>query len=164
VRSTPALCDLDGDGDTELVLAGWDRNVYAWDLSGAWSASKALWPTYAHDMQRSGSSSTPVATDSDATLSAVPARFAVHANVPNPFNPATSIRFDLPTTDQVTVDIYDVRGRRVLTLLSARLPAGMQQVTWNGRDSRGRSVSSGIYWYRVQTSQEHATRKMVLLR
>jgi len=164
VRSTPAVCDLDGDGDTELVLAGWDRNVYAWDLTGAWSASKALWPTYAHDMQRSGSSHTPIPTDNDVAIDVAPARFAVHANVPNPFNPFTRIHFDLPQRDHVKVDVYDVRGRWIVGLLDASLPAGRQQITWDGRDSRGSSVSSGIYWYRVQTSSEGATRKMVLLR
>jgi WD40 repeat protein len=165
VRSTPTLCDLDGDGDTELVLAGWDQTVYAWDLTGTWNAATALWPTYAHDVQRSGSSYTPqTPTNANEQSASVPARFAVHANVPNPFNPSTTIRFDLPQPGKVIVDIYDVRGHLVVNLLAAQRAAGQQQVTWNGRDARGRTAGSGIYWYRVQTLHESATRKRVLLR
>jgi WD40 repeat protein len=165
VRSTPALADFDADGDAEILLAGWDRNVYVWDLGSTWNASAALWPTYAHDMQRSGSSSTPLLpTDAGTASQAVPRRFAVHANVPNPFNPATTIRFDLPQRQQVTIDVYDVRGRHVSRLLQDTLDAGPQQLLWRGHDTQGRAVGSGIYWLRVQTAEESASRKMVLLR
>jgi WD40 repeat protein len=165
VRSTPAAGDFDADGDTEIILAGWDRNVYVWDLAATWDDAAAPWPTFAHDMQRSGSSWTPqTPTSAGEPSTAVPARFAVYTNVPNPFNPATTIRFDVPQTQPVTVDIYDARGRHVVRLVQETLPAGPQRLTWRGRDSSGREVASGIYWLRVQTSSESATRKMVLLR
>ena len=67
---------------------------------------------------------------------------------PNPFNPITFIRFDLPEDQNVRIDIYNIRGDHILTLTQAHLPRGSHQLVWNGRDKSGRSVSSGVYLYR----------------
>jgi lysophospholipase L1-like esterase len=88
----------------------------------------------------------------------------LYQNVPNPFSPSTRIRFDLPVEGDVTLDVYDVRGRLVRRLLSSYLPAREHDVTWDGRDERGRRVSSGAYLYRLRTAEEQASRTMILVR
>jgi hypothetical protein len=93
-----------------------------------------------------------------------PARLVLEQNIPNPFNPVTTIRFALPSASRVTLAVYDVKGRCIATLVDGRLPAGERRVEWNARDSRGNPVSSGVYFYRIQTNGKTMSRKMVLLR
>ncbi len=97
---------------------------------------------------------------------AVPAPpLALHQNVPNPFNPSTTISFTLPEAAAVNLDIYDVSGHLVARLLDGeRFGAGMHRVEWNGRDNGGRSATSGIYFARLIVRKDHLVRKMVLLR
>jgi hypothetical protein len=85
-------------------------------------------------------------------------------NQPNPFRTETQIRFDLPRTEDVRLDIFDVSGRRVRTLVDASLPAGSHQVEWDSRGDSRESLSSGVYHYRLQAGSEAVERKMVLLR
>jgi hypothetical protein len=83
---------------------------------------------------------------------------------PNPFNPATTVSFYLPEAAKVTLAVYDVGGRRVATLADGRIEAGMHESVWQGRDSAGRSVPSGVYFCRLESSGVVDTRKMVLLK
>lgn len=94
----------------------------------------------------------------------IPSRFALHPNMPNPFNPITRILFDLPARDEVKLEIYDVTGRLVRTLQHGALTAGRHDFVWNGDDQGGRSVASGVYFYKLSTSDKNATRKMLLIR
>ncbi|GAB4335361.1 MAG: hypothetical protein Kow0037_15200 [Calditrichia bacterium] len=94
----------------------------------------------------------------------VPLQFQLHQNYPNPFNPETRIRFDLPTEERVQLEIYNVLGQRVKTLVSGRVSAGYHEVVWNGRNQQGRPVGSGIYVYRIQAGDHHAVKKMVFLK
>jgi len=94
----------------------------------------------------------------------LPKVLALKGNVPNPFNPQTTIRFDLPTPGNVNLAIYEISGRRVATLVSGSLPAGYHESVWTGLDESGRSVASGIYFYRLEADNEVLTRKMILLR
>jgi hypothetical protein len=94
----------------------------------------------------------------------LPSRFALHPNRPNPFNPTTTIAYDLPRASRVRLAIYDVRGREVRTLLDANQPAGSHQVRWDGRDARGVPAASGVYFYRLSATGFVQTKKMVLLK
>jgi len=85
-------------------------------------------------------------------------------NSPNPFNPSTRIAFSLPERMQVTLTVYDAEGRSVATLVDAARPAGMNDVFWDGRNAAGNRVASGIYFYRLKTSDRVLTRKMLLLK
>jgi PKD repeat protein len=80
----------------------------------------------------------------------VPERFALSQNFPNPFNPETTIRFDLPVDAEVRLELFDVLGQRVRTLASGWLSAGGQRVVWDGRDEAGSAVGNGVYFYRLQ--------------
>lgn len=86
-------------------------------------------------------------------------------NVPNPFNPSTTIAYSLSGAGSVRLRIYDVAGRQVRTLLDEqRSPAGQAEVVWDGRNDRGAAVASGVYFYRLEAGSFVSTRKMVLLK
>ncbi len=85
-------------------------------------------------------------------------------NVPNPFNPSTTIRYYLPERCRVKVEIYDAAGRTIATLADRDQPAGHHTLMWNGRDSLGKPAASGIYFCRLQAGKEMRSRKLVLLR
>lgn len=85
-------------------------------------------------------------------------------NRPNPFNPSTTIAFDLPRPQRVQVSVYTVDGKRVATLRDGTLAAGRHEITWNGRDAKGRPQASGVYLYRLETAQGVESRRMTLVR
>jgi predicted outer membrane repeat protein len=95
----------------------------------------------------------------------VPESFALHQNTPNPFNPTTVIRYDVPAGGgRVTLRIYDVAGRLIRTLVDRNVTPGHKSVTWDGKDARGNQVSSGIYFYRLVAGNATFTKKMVFLK
>jgi hypothetical protein len=77
----------------------------------------------------------------------VPKTYQLHPNYPNPFNPSTTISFDLPKFSEVEIIIYDALGKKVRALMKTNMEAGTHQTTWDGKDSYGKNVSSGIYFY-----------------
>lgn len=85
-------------------------------------------------------------------------------NYPNPFNPATTIRYELPVAQQTRLTIYLVDGSRVATLVDQVSAAGRQEVVWNGTDEHGRHVPSGIYFYRLEAGEFSETKRMALIR
>lgn len=91
-------------------------------------------------------------------------RFALHQNAPNPFNPSTLLRFEIPAADRVRLVVHDASGRVVRRLLNSDLPQGTHEVLWDGRDDRGNPVGSGVYVYRVETRGAASARKMILIR
>jgi hypothetical protein len=94
-----------------------------------------------------------------------PSAFALLQNYPNPFNPSTTIRFSVSQGGSAMLEIYDLTGRHVRTLLSGEVSAGTHSVQWDGRDERGSSVGSGVYFYRLRLgSKLESSRKMILMR
>ena len=91
-------------------------------------------------------------------------RFTLAQNHPNPFNPRTVIRLSAPQAGDLLLQIYDSRGRRVVTLHDGSIDAGPHEFIWNGRDGMGRPVASGIYFYRAEGFGRVEVRKMALLR
>ena len=85
-------------------------------------------------------------------------------NYPNPFNPNTTIKFFLARPQQVTVEIFNLNGKKIRTLLRGKLAQGTQTLTWDARDAHGKLQSSGIYFYRIKAGKHQLTGKMTLLR
>jgi len=94
----------------------------------------------------------------------LPQAFALLQNWPNPFNPETTLRYTLPEASQVRLEVYDMIGQKVQTLVSERQEAGAYQVQWSGRDDSGRAAASGLYFYHIEAGSFSQTRKMSLVR
>ncbi len=94
----------------------------------------------------------------------VPQTFALLGNYPNPFNPETTIEYQLPRPGRVEIAVYNLAGQLVRTLLQAPQPAGRFKLRWDGKDDRGANVASGVYLYQLQAEGFSATKKMVLMR
>jgi len=95
---------------------------------------------------------------------AIPEEYALHNNYPNPFNPVTTMLYDLPETGHTRLIIYDLMGRQVQTLVDQPMAAGYYRIQWDGRNTMGQMVSGGIYFYQIQTNGFIRTRKMLLLK
>ncbi len=87
------------------------------------------------------------------------------SNFPNPFNPLTTISYNIPQSGKTTIDVYNLRGQKIASLLDDYKKSGIQhQVTWNGKNSEGKNVGNGIYFYQVKNGSFTATRKIILLK
>lgn len=98
------------------------------------------------------------------TVPGLPASYALFQNCPNPFNPTTEIRFDVPENIQVQLKIYNTLGQEVTTLLDQVRPAGSYTIQWNGKNSSGLPVAAGMYLYQFKAGNFTSTKKMLLLK
>jgi hypothetical protein len=99
-----------------------------------------------------------------AIVPEVDREFALGQNIPNPFNPVTTINYYLPEEGAVVLAVYDVHGKRIRTLASGLESAGEKSVTWDGTNDAGLQVGSGIYFYRLHAGSETSVRKMLLMK
>ena len=97
-------------------------------------------------------------------VNAVPIRFTLNQNVPNPFNPTTKIRFYLSRATHVNLSVYNVMGELIAILVDRNMTEGRKEINWNATNDRGRSVESGIYFYRLTADGIAQDKKMVLLK
>ncbi len=95
---------------------------------------------------------------------ALPRSFALGPNRPNPFNPVTTIAFDVPRRSLVRLAIYNANGRLVRTLVNGTVDAGVREATWDGTNDSGQGVSSGVYFVRIEAGDFNSTRKIALIR
>ena len=134
--------DVTGDGDADLVVLGTNPKS---GLGGVFV------------LVNQGAPPTAVATEA-----VTPTTFALGANYPNPFNPATTIPLAVPAEiKNVDLTIYNVLGQPMRQVWNGPLAAGEHQLTWDGRDAQGRPVAAGVYVYRLQVGEQSSTRKMV---
>jgi hypothetical protein len=94
----------------------------------------------------------------------LPVANALYQNMPNPFNPETKISFDLNSEWQVNLEIYNMKGQKVRTLVNDKLSAGQHSIVWDGKDDNSKQVSSGIYFYKIKAGDFQSTRKMLLMK
>ena len=137
--------DPNGDGRAEMAVGA------LWDDDGGTDCG-AVWILFLDGV----------------VMTAVPggmqSRFTLYQNVPNPFNPSTMIRFDLPQAGEVELTIYDMAGRRVRTLVQETRAAGSHEVFWHGTDDRGLRVATGVYLYRLRAGSYEEKKWMTLLK
>ena len=95
---------------------------------------------------------------------AVPGSYGLSPGYPNPFNPSTELRIQLPESGDVAVNVYNLNGQVVRSLLHGHRPAGVWRVVWDGRDQKGQMVSSGVYIVGMKAGQHAVVRKVTLIR
>ena len=144
----PTLADLDEDGDPELVT-GTAASLNIYDIPSGGNYLN-YWFTDQANFQRTANFGDIVVGISENASPDIPRQFRLRQNYPNPFNPSTTIVFDIPTSAQIHLEIYDVRGRRIRTLLNSVKAAGVHRIKWDGKNEAGLPVASGIYVYHLR--------------
>lgn len=153
--------ELSFDG---LVDIPEDYDVILTDREGRAKQNLRLEPVYrliASDDRHFELTVAPKTTGQTALL---PTKYDLHQNFPNPFNPQTLIKYDLPEAATVRLDVFNILGQKVTTLVNRFEAAGPKSVVWNGTDELGAKVSSGIYFYKISTDDFSATKKMMLVK
>ena len=165
------------DVDGMVVLSTWGGyHEYGIDLAGynegdqielrLWKASENRELHIVTDLDNNeyGISPLSVGTATVSSEDAVQYDFALGQNYPNPFNPTTTISYGVATTGHITLNIYDITGRLVSTLVDGQVNAGNHQAVWNGLDDMGMPVSAGVYIYSLQNETSTMNRKMVYIK
>ncbi|HOH78977.1 MAG TPA: FlgD immunoglobulin-like domain containing protein, partial [Candidatus Cloacimonadota bacterium] len=160
--NTPAtLTDLDGDGILRLI-SGYSTGILVVNLRRPVTA-KMPWTVYRGGLMRQGSyAATGYVDNPNQTIP--PLRDQLLQNYPNPFNPSTSISFSLSKASHASLRIYNLKGQLVRTLLDGQLSQGSHTLVWDGRDSSGTSVASGVYLYRLETPGSSFGKRMLLMK
>jgi len=168
MECTLAVGDLDGDGFHDVVAATTGDSVYCFDMSASGDYTATLdpqWPMFRNGRTRTGcyvyKAPTGIEDESGDDSPKVTALTSVY---PNPFNPATTVSFDLDQRSVVVLAVYDVAGRRVAILENGVMEAGRHQTTWDGTTDAGGFASSGVYFCRLVAGNTVDIKKMVLLK
>ncbi len=162
---TPVIDDLDNDGRLEMIMTGDNAGLFVWDLDAPDDSTLMPWPKLLGDSRNSAiNGMTKSPTDATDNPALVPDRFGIVGNYPNPFNPATTIKFALERSGAVRLEIFNVLGQHVTTLADGRYEAGQHEVVWDGTDARGHEVASGVYFSRLSGEGRNSTHKMMLLK
>jgi hypothetical protein len=158
--------NLLGD-ESALAVYHWADASTGWELIGSTvdTVNNAIYASIS-ETGVYAAFTTSIITDveGDERGEVLPYRFELSQNYPNPFNQATRVGFELPSRASVTLDVYNMLGQRVKTLLSGELPAGPHSVEWDGSAADGQPLASGVYLLRLATPGHNSTRKAVLLR
>ena len=129
--------------------------------AGSWE----YWITSVDSAGNESDASEPVSVVlSNEQEAAIPTVYALEQNYPNPFNPSTQIRYNLPEESYVNINIYDLMGRNIKSLVNIQQDPGYRIIQWNATDDLGQPVSAGMYIYTIQAGEFRQTRKMVLLK
>lgn len=164
---TPALCDCDSDGKSEIVANGLDLNVYMWDYDFPFSPGQVPpWPQFHHDAARTGYAGTPVLVGTEEETPAPPRALELALPAPNPARSGTRFWYGVPADragGMLELAIYDLSGRRVRTLQSGRAEPGRHSASWDLRDGAGAPAHAGVYFARLSLGAEAHTRKVVVV-
>ena len=93
----------------------------------------------------------------------MPTIFSLKQNYPNPFNPSTKIEYELPKETFVTINIFDLKGANIMSLVNSIQSAGYKEISWNGLNSSGSQLPAGLYFLTIQTEEYFNSKKMILL-
>lgn len=159
---TPVVADFDDDGLLELFMGSSDTQLYMWNLSTPPGEQAVVWGSFLRDKRNTGS--LPVVARAAVISPPLPTAFRLGQNYPNPFNQTTIIEFDLVHAAKVNIEVVNILGQSVAVISDGPFDAGVHRVVWDGKDSRGSDVASGVYFYRLHSDKFTQTRRMVLLK
>jgi len=141
------------------TLVGGPGTSWVYALVAVYNAGNA---DYANKSAPIYSSVQSPVTEDDVT--AIPMVTALKTNYPNPFNPSTTIAFDVAKEGKVCIEVFNIKGQKVKTIVNETYGVGKHSVVWNGDDLHGRSVGSGVYFYRMTSGDYNSVRKMILMK
>jgi hypothetical protein len=121
-------------------------------------------PRYAYSLLAVSLQKLDPTTDIQLIDDTAPQTYSLEQNYPNPFNPTTNIKYTIPREGNVNIEVYDITGKLVNTLVNQSMNSGTYNVTWNGTNNSGQNVVSGIYIYRIQANDFVSVKKMILLK
>ncbi|MDX9759224.1 MAG: FlgD immunoglobulin-like domain containing protein [Bacteroidota bacterium] len=157
VKWSPALAALDSDGD------GFTNGQELQDPSGSWSPGQ-LQPGDPSLVTNPGDPADFPTTTAVEELPGAATAARIEGNTPNPFNPSTTIHFQIAQAGPMHLEIFNITGTRVRLLSEGFMDAGRYGVVWNGRDDHGRPVESGSYFVRLRTDGISAVRRLLLMK
>ena len=161
VESSPAIGDLDNDGDFELIF-GTTMGLQVLDIKSE-AGNVSSWKLHRGNNYRNGYYGLTMASVKD-DLAELPEVFSVSKNYPNPFNPKTSVRISTVEEGRLMVNIYDLSGRLVNSLINENVKAGVQTLTWDGSNQFGQLVPTGVYFLQVVSGVSSNLQKMALVK
>ncbi len=158
--------EFDNEVLLDSVIFSPDYDAYIFDQADILHTNYSFWlrsflPPDSTYSQPSNVLTWPVTANEDEDIMGIS---KLHNNYPNPFNPETTISFSLDKAEQVTLEIFNIKGQKIKTLLSDYLIPGRYNHNWNGKDEKGINVSSGLYLYRLKCGKKTTTKKMTLLK
>jgi len=164
-----SLTETENVYETVVTALPGDNLEYKFRINGEWNGLEEFPNGGANRTFTVGSSDTTlfhlygdlVAVDDNPEF---PTDMNLLQNYPNPFNPETNISFQVPNSGQVSLDIYNIKGQKVKTLVNDKLNAGRHTIVWNGRDDSNKQVASGIYLYKLRSGKYSSTKKMILMK
>ena len=167
-RFSPTIGDINRDGYIDMIMPTADSSLifvnFADMVYDKCNCPAASW-RYNRRLNNNGTMDAecrPIGVDDRPN--GTPQQYSLSQNSPNPFNPATAIEFTLSARSHVSLEIYNILGQKVRTLLNEAVAFGEHRIFWQGTDDAGRPVASGIYLYRIKSPEFTDTRKMLLLR
>jgi hypothetical protein len=164
VKGTPALCDCDGDGMSEIVVAGWDARVYVWDYDRPFSpGGTPPWPQFAHDPMHTGFASATTVLD---TPGVQPIALRLMAAAPNPAVQQVRLGYEIPSDragQALEVDVFDLAGRKIRRLAEGISAAGRYPLTWDLRAPGSGRVSAGVYLIRLRVGEAVESQRVVVM-
>ena len=161
-KGTPTIYDTDNDGDLEIII-GSTQSLVSIDIKESGSA-EGYWNTHRSNMQRNGHfiSNLDALDISDQIIDY---EFALYNAYPNPFNPTTTIEYEVPFSMDVILNVYDISGKLVKTLVNDMKNTGKHSIVWDGTNQYGNSVANGMYIYKLISSENISiSNKMILLK
>ncbi len=161
LKVSPAIADLDGDGDVEIVLPN-QYGYYAIDYNHPVADEDIAWATFKGNLCRTNNAYEAGTGFSDNETPSLVTNLI--NNYPNPFNPTTKIHFNLKEEGFTQLNIYNLKGQLVRTLKAEQMNAGTHIIEWDGKDDSGRTATTGIYFYKLQTADYSGTRKMIMMK
>ncbi len=156
---SPLVDDIDADGLVELVLMSEGADLLVWDFDASSGDGNNYGRVFGDEMNSSRMPTRRIPTDVPDTDPQLPTTFRLEQNYPNPFNPTTSIVFDLPQRANVQLEVFNLLGQRVATLVNGERGAGRYTVRFDGA-----ALASGVYFYRLNAGETTLSRKMLLLK
>ena len=155
------IADLDMDGDFDIVT-GYSSGITVVDIKSD-KGTKTPWSIYRGNLARTAYYSDNIISSNDNSTDSASPQISL-SNYPNPFNPTTTISFNLTKSQKVKLNIYNIKGQLVKNILNETIEKGNHQIKWNGKDSQNKSVGSGVYFIQLETSIKNVFRKTLLLK